>query len=61
LGELAERGLARAIDPSVDPERLAAAILRELRDPLVPDRVAFPTWDDCAAALLALYRQVLAA
>jgi glycosyltransferase involved in cell wall biosynthesis len=57
LGELAERGLARAIDPELAPRAVAAAILRELRDPLERPPVALPTWDECAAALLALYRR----
>ena len=58
LGELADRGYARAIDPHAPPEQVAAAILRELRDPLAPARAEFPSWDDCAAELLALYRRV---
>lgn len=57
-GELADRGLARAVDPH-DPEAVAAAITRELRDPLRPGAADLPTWDGCAAALLALYRTVL--
>lgn len=57
-GELAARGLARTADPHA-PERLAAAIVRELHDPLRPDPHELPTWDQCAARLLALYRTVL--
>jgi len=57
LGELAQRGLARAIDPELAPRAAAEAILRELRDPLSRAAVALPTWDECAAALLALYRR----
>ncbi len=57
LGELAQRGLARAIDPELAPRAAAEAILRELRDPLARAAVALPTWDECAAALLALYRR----
>ncbi len=58
LGELADRGLARSIEVSSGPEQIAAAILRELSDPLVPAEVSFPTWDECAAQLLALYRRI---
>jgi glycosyltransferase involved in cell wall biosynthesis len=58
LGELADRGYARAIGPDAQPAEVAAAILRELRDPLQPPRAEFPSWDDCAAQLLALYRRV---
>ncbi|MGD0385305.1 MAG: glycosyltransferase family 4 protein [Solirubrobacteraceae bacterium] len=57
LGELADRGLARAIDPGIAPQQAAAAIMRELHDPLERPAVALPTWDDCAAGLLALYRR----
>jgi glycosyltransferase involved in cell wall biosynthesis len=59
LGELAERGLARAVAADAPPELIASAILRELRDPLVRSPVVLPTWDDCAAALLALYGRIL--
>ena len=57
-GELAARGLARTVDPA-DPERLAAAIVRELRDPLRPAPELMPTWDRCATELLGVYRNVL--
>jgi glycosyltransferase involved in cell wall biosynthesis len=59
LGELAAKGFARAIDPRLSAQDTAAAIVRELRDPHVPPRTQFPTWDDCADALLALYRRIL--
>ena len=57
LGELADRGLARAIDPSSPADVLAAAILRELRDPLTPNAADLPTWDACAEGLRLLYHQ----
>lgn len=57
LGELAQRGLARAIDPGLAPELAAAAIVRELHDPLKRPPIVLPTWDECAAGLLALYRR----
>ena len=60
LGELAERGLARAVDGSAGAREVADAIVRELRDPLVPPPTTLPTWDDCATALIALYRSVAA-
>jgi glycosyltransferase involved in cell wall biosynthesis len=58
LGDLAQRGLARAIDPQLEPRAAAAAIVRELRDPLERPAVTLPTWDDCAAKLLELYRHI---
>lgn len=57
-GELAARGLARTAVPA-PPERLAAAITAELRDPLRPTGELMPTWDRCAAELLGVYRDVL--
>lgn len=58
LGELASRGLARSIAVDAPPHAAAEAMLRELRDPLVPPHVDLPTWDDCAAGLLSLYESV---
>ena len=60
LRELAERGLARSIDADAQPQAVAAAILRELRDPLQRAPFVLPSWDDCADALLELYRRVTA-
>jgi glycosyltransferase involved in cell wall biosynthesis len=59
LGDLATQGLARAIDPQAPPAEAAAAMIRELRDPLRRPRVTLPSWDDCAAALLELYHGVI--
>lgn len=58
LGELAERGLARAVAPDSPPAAVGAAILEQLRDPLIPPRLDLPSWDDCAAGLLDLYQSV---
>ena len=59
LRELADRGLARAIPLNSTPEQVAAAVLDQIRAPLVPPAVTLPTWDDCAAGLLSLYREVI--
>lgn len=59
LGDLATQGLARAIDPQAAPADAAAAMLRELRDPLPRPPVVLPSWDDCALGLLKLYRRVV--
>ena len=58
LGELADRGLARSIAADAPPAQAAAAILRELADPLERPEVNLPTWAECASSLLALYRRV---
>jgi glycosyltransferase involved in cell wall biosynthesis len=58
LSELAERGLARAIPLDSPPELVAAAAVEQLRHPLPVKPLRWPTWDDCADNLLALYRSV---
>jgi glycosyltransferase involved in cell wall biosynthesis len=59
LQEFAERGLARSVPLESTPEEVAAAIIHQLRDPLVPVNVELPTWDKCAADLLALYQSIV--
>jgi glycosyltransferase involved in cell wall biosynthesis len=59
LSELAQQGFARAIPLNSSPEEVAAAMLGQLRAPLLPGRIALPTWDACANELLALYHEVL--
>jgi glycosyltransferase involved in cell wall biosynthesis len=61
IGEISSRGLARAVAADASADEVARAIVRELRDPLIPDHPDLPTWDDCAAALRALYDDVIAA
>lgn len=56
LAEVAEQGLAQAIPRASTPEEIAVAVLEQLRNPFVPDAVEIPTWDDCAARHLELYR-----
>jgi len=58
LRELAERGLARTVALKSTPEKIAAEIVRQIEEPLIPTPVHLPTWDDCAANLLALYQSV---
>ncbi|SRR6266487_834178 len=58
LQELANRGLARAVPLESTPEEVAMAVISQLNHPLVPQNVAWPTWDACAAKLLALYQEI---
>jgi glycosyltransferase involved in cell wall biosynthesis len=58
LQKLADSGLARAVPPGSTPEEVAMAVVSQLRQPLVSRNVALPTWDDCAANLLALYQAI---
>lgn len=59
LGELAKHGLVRAIPLKSTVEQVAAAVLDQLDRPHVPASIDFPTWDDCAAELLALYTSIV--
>jgi glycosyltransferase involved in cell wall biosynthesis len=59
LRELADRGLARKVALKSTPEKIAAEIVRQIEEPLIPTPVELPTWDDCAANLLALYQSVI--
>ena len=58
LRELAERGLASAVPLTSTPQAIAAAVVEQLRHPLIPTHLELPTWDDCARELLLLYRGV---
>ena len=55
LHELAEQGLVRAVPLESTAEEVSAAVLCQLREPLVVPLMALPTWDDCARDLLSLY------
>jgi glycosyltransferase involved in cell wall biosynthesis len=59
LQELADQGLARAVPLESTPEEVATAVISQLRQPLVPQNIALPTWDACAASLLALYQDII--
>ena len=58
LHELVVDGIARPVPVKADPQRIARAILDQLARPLVPGAIDLPTWDDCAHALLRLYRSI---
>lgn len=59
LGELAAKGLCRAIARDADSRALAAAMAEELEAHReIPD-LALPDWDACAQALSDVYRDVL--
>ncbi|GCF10149.1 glycosyltransferase family 4 protein [Dictyobacter arantiisoli] len=59
LREYAQKNLARAVSPDSTPEELAAAVLDQLSNPLIPAQLNLPTWDDCAEQLYRLYHTVV--
>ena len=58
LGDLAAKGWAAGISPHASPDKIAAAMLRQLTGELPPS-LDLPSWDDCADKLGQLYRSVL--
>ncbi|HEX3173624.1 MAG TPA: glycosyltransferase family 4 protein [Solirubrobacterales bacterium] len=58
LGEVARDGLARAVPAGAAPAAVAAAIAEELKSPSTSRTPRLASWDECAAALLALYESV---
>jgi glycosyltransferase involved in cell wall biosynthesis len=58
--ELVAGGLARGVRHDESAAGVARAILEQLEHPSSAPPVEFPTWDDCASRLLAIYRFVLA-
>jgi glycosyltransferase involved in cell wall biosynthesis len=59
LHELVENQLVRAIPRRSSADQVAAAILGQLKQPLIPPAIDLPTWDACAADVLAVYRTVV--
>lgn len=55
LQELAEQKLVRAISLSSTPEEIAIAALQQMEEPLIPNKIALPTWEDCTQKLQAIY------
>jgi glycosyltransferase involved in cell wall biosynthesis len=58
LGELAAKGLCRAIPLDAGPEDVAAAIAEELEACREVRDLSLPDWDDCAQALSEVYDDV---
>ena len=58
LGELARRGLVRAIPLDSSSEVVANAIVDQLHHPMVAPDVELPTWDQCVDSLVRLYGDV---
>ncbi len=59
MKELAERGWASEVPSDASPTVVADAILDQLYNPLIPEKLDLPNWDDCAKKLQDLYLRVL--
>ena len=51
LTELADMGWTVGVDQHATPQETAAAIARQLDDPLLPDTSILPTWETCVAGV----------
>lgn len=58
LGEVAKDGWARAVSPSATAEEIGEAIADELEHPQARGAPQLSSWEECAAALLDLYRGI---
>ncbi len=58
LGDLARQGIVHAVPLDADAQSVAQAMIEMMRHPAPRPKVELPSWDDCAARLLALYRTV---
>jgi glycosyltransferase involved in cell wall biosynthesis len=59
LTELADMGWAVGVDQHASPEETAAAIARQLVDPVLPDPSTLPTWETCVAGVADTYDSVM--
>lgn len=59
LGELARKGLCRAIPLNANARMVAAAMEEELAAPRQAPDIALPDWDACARQLVEIYTAVL--
>jgi glycosyltransferase involved in cell wall biosynthesis len=59
LHELAEDNLVRAIPVNSTPQEVAAAVIHQIEEPLLPAKLSLPTWDDCARQLRDVYASLV--
>lgn len=59
MKELAERGWASSVPTHAQPTEIAEEMLKQLHNPLIPEKLDIPSWDACAQQLEALYLEVL--
>ena len=58
LREFAGLDLVYGVPLDSTPEQVARAMVHQLQQPILPQNIALPTWDDCASSLLALYQTI---
>ncbi len=58
LADLAKGGLVRSVPLDSNSDTIAAAILEQLRRPLIVSNIQLPSWEHCTANLLHLYEEI---
>lgn len=61
LTELADMGWVVGVDQDATAEATAAAIARQLDDPVLPDPAVLPTWETCVAGVADTYDSIMKA
>ena len=61
LTELADMGWTVGVAQDATPEETAAAIARQLDEPLLPDPSILPTWETCVAGVADTYDSIMKA
>jgi glycosyltransferase involved in cell wall biosynthesis len=61
LTELADMGWVVGVGQHAGPEETAAAIARQLDDPVLPDKSVLPTWETCVAGVADTYDSIMKA
>lgn len=59
LTELADAGLVIGVEQDATPEETAAAIARQLENPVRPDPATLPTWETCVAGVADTYDSIV--
>ena len=59
LTELADLGWVVGVDQHATPQETAAAIARQLDDPVLPDTSILPTWETCVAGVADTYDSIV--
>lgn len=58
LADLARGGLVRSVPLDSNSDAIAAAIVEQLRQPLIVNNIQLPSWEQCTANLLHLYSDI---
>jgi glycosyltransferase involved in cell wall biosynthesis len=59
LTELEDLGWVVGVDQHATPQETAAAIARQLEDPVRPDPTTLPTWETCVAGVADTYDSIM--